>query len=153
MSKLFIELWNNVGTGVIIQYQSGVVYSNQAGGFCCLHPKLEGVFVPFCNDACLDDLTLISPDPELRGYFEGPKHRGTGATSGLDSPDADFIDSVLRKFGANRYFAVDRNRLCDSMEAWVFVTVSPGDPRDPAPLFGGFESYPRLGVLTWSNSD
>jgi hypothetical protein len=46
-----IRLWDGAGLGVIISSPTGVLYSNQTGGFSCLHPELEGAYIPLNTDA------------------------------------------------------------------------------------------------------
>ena len=147
-----IELWEGVGLGLIIEWPSGILYSNQTGGTACLHPEVEGVFIPLRNDCERDGDRLLSPENELLEYFEGPKHRGTGAIRGLDTDDAELITSVLAKWQLHQ-LAVDRTRLGDSHEAWVYVVIE-GELAggDGLPL-RGFPAHPLKGILTWSNSD
>ena len=45
--KPCLDLYDFDGAGTIIPWPSGVMISNQCGGHCCLHPEIEGVFVPF----------------------------------------------------------------------------------------------------------
>lgn len=146
--KPIIELWESVGLGLIVEMPTGVVYSNQTGGTSCLHPSTEGAFLPLRGDSG----ELICPERELLGYFEGPKHRGAGATGGLDATDADFIDEVLARARLSEIVRVDRERLSESHEAWVRVLLV-SDDREPAPLFQQLGPYPRNAVLTWGNSD
>jgi Family of unknown function (DUF6210) len=155
-----IRLWNAVGLFLIIEYSSGIVYSNQTGGTLCSHPELEGVVVPLRND--IDETgRLLSPENELYKYFEGPKYCGTGATDGLDLEDVSFIESVLEKYRLSSFISIDRSRLADSHEAWVYVKVEREEPyedilkrwEDTLKGFSGFGPYPRSGVLTWSNTD
>lgn len=146
-----IRLWESIGLGLIVEWPSGVSISNQTGGTSCLHPKVEGVFVPLRNDCELPGERLLSPETELVAYFEGPKHMGAGATQGLNEDDADFIMRVLSKWRLDATIVVDRSRLLDSHEAWVHVVIIGNDDKD-FPLFD-FAPYPRRGVLTWSNSD
>ena len=150
-----ISLLDCVGTGLIIQHPSGVTYSNQTGGTACLHPEQEGVYVPLRNDISVPENKLLSPETALLDYFEGPKHRGIGATNGLDAEDADFIDGVLRDWRMADFLEVDRGRLRDSHEAWVYVRIKHDEDTGRAflSLFHGFAPYPKLGVLTWTNSD
>jgi len=68
--KPVVELWEAVGLGVIIDYPSGVLYSNQTGGFSCLHPVTEGIYVPVRNDT-LETGELIGPERDLQKFFEG----------------------------------------------------------------------------------
>lgn len=128
--------------------------SNQTGGTSCLHPEVEGVFIPLRNDCQFETSIFMSPEIELSKYFEGPKHGGSGAVCGLDEEDADFIQSVLQRARLCPPISVDRQRLKDSHESWVHVIVS-GDESDEfsSSLFCHFTPYPRAGVFTWSNSD
>ena len=147
-----IHLYDTVGLGLIIEDPQGAPYSNRTGGTSCLHPVAVGYYVPMRNDYTVPDHVFMSPEIELGAYFEGPRHRGTGATSGLDDGDADFIDQVLVRCGLFPAVSVDRQRLGESDEAWVRAVIA-SDEADPSPVFSGFAPYPRAGVLTWSNSD
>jgi hypothetical protein len=149
-----IRLYDTVGTGVILTCSSGVMVSNQTGGTSCLQPEVEGVYIPLRNDYGLKDLRFSSPELELSTYFIGPKHRSAGATSGLDSRDADFIDAVLSHSGLDGAISVDREQLGRSHEAWVHVIIKTDESADQdLAMFTGFGPYPRHGILTWANSD
>jgi hypothetical protein len=149
--KPVIQLYESVGLGLIIEYPSGIIYSNQTGGTSCLHPEVEGVFVPLRNDIEAKEPRLFSPGNDLFRCFEGPKHNGTGAVPGLDRADADFIEGVLQKYSLGNIVTVDRDRLRDSHEAWVHVVVNREEEHDS--IFRGLGPYPRPGVLTWTNTD
>ncbi len=142
------------GLGLIIAFPSGVVYSNQTGGTSCLHPECEGIYIPLRNDTEEGaseggrDRQLRSPEHELVEYFFRGKYEGSGATWGLDEEDAIFIESVLAKWDLGECVRIDRDRLVESHEAWVHVTVV-GEHQ----AFSGFGPYPRSGILTWTNSD
>ena len=97
---------------------------------------------------------FMSPEIELSKYFEGPKHGGAGAVCGLDEEDVEFIQSVLQRARLCPPISVDRERLKDSHEGWVYVIVSGDETADNSlSLFSHFSPYPRAGVLTWANSD
>jgi hypothetical protein len=139
-----IRLWDGGGFGLIIEWPSGVKVSNQTGGTSCLHPEVEGVFVPLRTDHSFPSWTLLSPEIELNEYFEGPVHRGTGASSGLSVSDADFIDGILAKCGLASSLRVQRDRLTDSHEAWVYVTITAAEggeatADDELRAFAGFD--------------
>jgi hypothetical protein len=151
MSAPRIRLWEHVGLGLIVSWPTGIVFTNQTMGNSCLHPEIEGVFVPLRNDCTIPERVLISPEKELWDYFIGPRWERSGAAQGLQDVDADFIDSLLKK---NRLFptiSVDWSRLKDSHEAWVFVTISGDEPGD-FPIFSRLAPYPRTRVMTWNNS-
>jgi hypothetical protein len=149
-----IDLLDNVGFGAIISYPSGVIYSNQTGGTCCLHPEIEGVFIPLAND-CNDIGELRGPSELLFNYFDRPKYNGSGAARGpkpgLDEEDALAIEKILSQYNLTYLFQIDRNRLHDSHEAWVWCNIVAEDLKFG--VFHNFMPYPRPAVLTWQNSD
>ena len=125
-----------------------VKVSNQTGGTACLHPEVEGIFLPLNNDY-ESNLTFISPEIELSKYFEGSKYRGTGATSGIDIEDANFINTLLESMKLKESFEVNTQKLKDSHEAWIWLTLK----KDQTELFEGFEAITEEAILTWANSD
>lgn len=148
MGKGVVRLHGSVGLGLIVEWPSGVIFSNQTGGTFCLQPELEGIYVPLANDVELPGGRLLSPETELAAYFEGPKHRRTGAVHGLDAEDAETIERILAAWRLDGTIEIDRDRLAESHEAWVRVIVNGGKA-----LSADLAPYPRLGVLTWNNSD
>ena len=98
MGKPAIDLFDAIGTGIIVKWPSGVCYTNQAGGNICLMPALEGVYVPIANELHLEPVALKSPENELFEYFTGPKYGDGGAISGIDSADADAIEEILDSY-------------------------------------------------------
>jgi hypothetical protein len=124
-------------------FESGVRYSNQTGGYSCWHPEVEGVYVPLFNE-------LIDQEAELTAYFTGPKWGGW-CSDGIDEETADLIDSVLQKSSYTKRITVDRSRLADSHEAWVYVLLSPSDEDVDFEEIHGFPG--NQAVLTWDNSD
>ena len=117
-----------------------------------LHPKIEGIFVPLRNDYVQETKEFMSPELELTRYFEGSKHEGAGATSGIDEEDAQFIESILKRAQLLPPISVDRRKLKASHEAWIHVLIS-GDESDNFATFAHFDPYPRSGIFTWANSD
>lgn len=125
------------GLGLILLHPSGVLYTNQVAGYGCLHPEVEGIFVPLPVQVGRREIHA------LQQHFRGSWHPLTDA-------DAQVVDGV---FQANNlgYLRVDRARLADSYEAWVYVTVDHPQQDREAALFHGFTT--RAGVVTWMNSD
>ena len=138
-----VRLYAAKGVGVIVSMRTGVVFSNQAGGYACMQPEIEGVYIPLDDD-------FNGIESKLHEYFTGRKHGGTGATSGLDEADAERVDEILRSRPLPCPMRVDRDLLDASMEAWVHVRL--GQETGLAALFEGFASNARA-VLTWANSD
>ena len=52
---LFIRIGEFEGLGLIIEYPSGVNYTNQTGGYACHHPVQEGAFIVLDNSKGLND--------------------------------------------------------------------------------------------------
>jgi hypothetical protein len=136
-----IALYDTEEAGFIILYPSGVYYSNQAGGYACLQPFEEGVYVPANN------LTFNIGD-KLTEYFTGAKWKGC-CMNGIDNEDADFIDELMKECYPTRYLTVNRERLSNSVEAWIYVKGI--QPEESAPVISGFGEFEA--VLTWLNSD
>lgn len=139
-SKPILRIWCTESLGLIISYPSGVRISAQTGGYTCQQPEIEGVYLPLKYDA-----------KELEEYFTGPKWQGW-CCNGIDEETADFIDNYLSNDGNTAYIKVDRARLQDSQEAWIYVDVfEPGGAVKEINLLSGFGRC--KGVLTWDNSD
>ena len=128
---------------VIVEHPSGVLYQNQVGGVCCWQGELEGVLAP---------VDLSPESVETIMGFPYPSGR-----EGITEENADAIDAVLSAHPGSRHFRVDRLRLEESWEAWVYVLID-----SPASTVGSLtEEYfgsvygfgPAKGVLTWINSD
>jgi Family of unknown function (DUF6210) len=131
---------------LIVEHPSGVRYSNQVGGFTCDRPELEGVLAP------------VEVSEEVKERIQGLPYPGT---LGITSEIADAIDALLAA-PCSYHLRVDRERLGESQEAWVFVIIASTErctrewpPPETDPTTGhlyGFGPAAR-GVLTWINSD
>ena len=141
MDKPRLELLEYSGIGLIIEYSSGVWYTNQTGGYACLHSEVEGVFVPLTREQ-------FSQQEELENYFTGLKWGGHCYES-IDEETADFLDSVFAGNFRTQALKVDRAKLAESHEAWIHVIVSPDGQLSE--MWSGFHNAP--GIVTWENSD
>ncbi len=141
VKKPTILLWDLDYAGLLIPCSSGIIYQNQTGGNTCLQDSLEGVFVPLASEP-------MNHLEALHGFFfEGPKWAGACAR-GIDEDTAVFIDILLARTPAYSGIRVNRGRLKDSHEAWIWVMIA-----DPAST-GVLEGFKALeAVLTWPNSD
>ncbi len=138
MDKPRIRIWECNSVGLIIPMQTGVIVQNQTGGVACVQSEVEGIYVPIYTDA-----------QEIEVFFA---ERG-GAIAGLDQKEADFLDEFLHRDGHKGlwFLSVDRSRLHESIEAWVYVTINQleGDLR-----IGVIQGFGETsGILTWPNSD
>lgn len=145
-STPLIYLYNIEDIGIILLYPSGVRYLNQVGGFSCLQNTEEGVYVPIA-DVIVDQFS-----PLMIHFFDGPKWKGS-CGNGIDTIDADEVDRILGLAPETRLIKVDRTRLHDSCEAWIYVDIAEVDDDSQFPLkkISGFGHC--KGVLTWPNSD
>ena len=146
-----VSLWDHVGAGLILRAETGIVWTNQAGGTACLQPEAEGVFVPFGNDTTLDG-RLLSIEHSLTQVFDGAPGGARLAEDGL----ADVFARALADYAGSEWIpyrgiTLDRDRLADSIEAWVHVRYQPD--AELTPLVEGLGPGPFAAVLTWTNSD
>lgn len=129
---------------MIIPFPSGVIYSNQAGGYSCQQPIEEGVF------SSLNEHDGTNPSNELLEYFfKGPKWQGR-CDSGIDGETVAFLEALFSRYSrlSKLQMKVDYEQIADSMEAWIYVTYKEADTPW---LFNGFNV--GKGILTWNNSD
>jgi hypothetical protein len=127
---------------LILEYPSGVIYENQVGGVLCWEATGEGVLAPVDLDPDAVEQIMNLPFPG------GP---------GITPEVADAIDGVLAASSGARYLKVDRARLAESWEAWVFVVADVPESSEhqiEGPYFGAPRGFGRsTGILTWHNSD
>ncbi|NVB84933.1 MAG: hypothetical protein HOV81_41585 [Kofleriaceae bacterium] len=127
-----------------------------------MQPETEGVLVPLGNACNIED--------KLEAFFASPDVPPIR----LDPTHADALDIILRTpeeplgWTPTFFLEVDRSRLAESMEAWLYVAItSCPEPwsfrewnRNAQPELGHHPTqYPfagfagRSAVLTWANSD
>jgi hypothetical protein len=138
MNKPRIRIWETNSLGLILIRETGVIIQNQTGGVACIQSEIEGIYVPLWSDA-----------HEIEDFFA----ESSGCLNGLNQAQADFLEEFLHRDGHKglSFLRIDRTRLEQSLEAWVYVKVTEpdGDPR--INLVEGFGE--TNGILTWSNSD
>lgn len=144
MATQEILLYNIDNACLIVECKTGIVYRNQVGGQVCYQAQQEGAVAP------LDVPVAIMDSLETYAFPQGRR--------GIDLKTADLIDSLLSENVSTSFLSVDRERLDQSWEAWIYVRIerSPerfvlGDSQGyHGPLFG----FPAgRGVITWNNSD
>jgi hypothetical protein len=136
---------------LVVEHSSGVVYRNQVGGNVCWQAEVEGVLAP------LDVAPAIKERIAVLRYPNGRQ--------GITTEIADAIDAALASERATMFLKVDRSRLDESWEAWIYVmidspvsnVVDPYYPPGQAPprtYFGPLFGFGQAkGVLTWISSD
>ena len=144
---MIVRLYDHVGTALVIPHPTGIVYSNQAGGHACLQPQAEGCLAPIANDGGLaPEYSFRGPENELFEYFASLGSCGAPLTE----TDAQQMEAIMRRPPLWSGFSVDRDRLADSVEAWVFVII---EETDPSPVLVEGLKHPVHAILTWTNSD
>lgn len=140
--KRHVKLWALSDVVLIILEESGVVYENQVMGNLCMQASAEGVLVPLSPDYPIDSRGKVAVDTlaERLGWAILNDSR-------VDEKKAAVLDAILREYPECRGIHVDRVKLNDSCEAWVYVTVEP-TRFSPMVDFGSCR-----GILTWLNSD
>ena len=123
---------------LIVLMPSGVAYNAVVGGTWCRQEIAEGVLVPFDNDP-----SLAAPELALHAQLRKLLWEIVGLTNEL----ADAVDHLLSKHRFTIGARVDRARLAESTEAWVYVDLRETDHS----LLRGFGNCKA--VLTWPNSD
>ena len=140
--KIAVDL-HGVDLGLILMMHSGVVYTNQADGVACLQLEEEGVLAPFAMPA---------EQPYSKGlcdyFLSRPGNRGC-----LEIADADFIDAFLLTTWVPFSVKVDRTRLAESYEAWVYVNLDAYSGSIPVIETPKGLTLPMNAVLVWENSD
>lgn len=129
--------------GVIILQPSGAFYTHETGGYACYPELAEGVYVPLHEETEENQAGLLS------AHFTGPKW-DSWCDSGIDEATAEYVDYVFSLSPVTEYLKVDRGRLDDCKEAWIYVVVHEPDPDRGAPISGFGECK---GVFVWGNSD
>jgi hypothetical protein len=132
--KPIIDLFKFDSLGLIILFPSGVIYTNQVGGYACLHPEIEGIFLPLSIG---HKKVLFA----LQQHFNGSWNH-------IEKSDAEIVDKLLHN-DEFRFIKVDRTKLEESFEAWIYVEIE--KLSETLPLLKGFGK--AKGILTWQNSD
>lgn len=123
--------------GLIVKAATNVLYTNQTGGFTCLHPEVEGFLVPLRTRFGLREMDAL-------------ESACSGCDDGIDPETANELDSVLARMDL-KGIRVDRAKLAESWESWIHVEVS-GELSYRVPLEGARADLLEA-VLTWPNSD
>lgn len=137
MARVYLGELETVA-GILIA-STGVTYVNQAGGTACMQPEAEGALFPVdirSTGAGTSAVTLLD---RLTALFVEEER--------VDEGMADAVDQVLAAFYATRGMRVDRHRLADSIEAWIYVVL------DEVENGACSEVGRAAAVLTWPNSD
>lgn len=130
-----ICLYSLEQAGVIVLQPSGIHFFNQTGGVPFSRSMAEGMFVPISNDHPAD-----MPELDLSSRLSAICHGK--ATLNLD--DANAIDCVLTEISSTDVFSVNIQKLGESKEAWVYISVL---PQGDYSYFQGLNEFEA--ILTW----
>jgi hypothetical protein len=142
---LTFYLWNTPGLSLLIPARTGVLYATQTGGHHCLQKSLEGVLMPLFNT-----YQGLNQEESLHRHFVTKFGGWCGEQEAIDPTTAEFVDEVLRRTPSTDWLRVDRARLAESHEAWIYV--EPIVLRETETIEWNEFSF-SSGVVTWPNSD
>jgi hypothetical protein len=118
------DIYDLVQPALILPLRTGVIYNQQTAGHGCNQNEIEGALLPIPEQFLTKELLRIASEDDP-----------------ITDAGADAIDRSWKDINSGViHLMVDRQRLLDSEEAWVFVKVI-------APPYSG------TAVLTWENSD
>jgi hypothetical protein len=127
---------------LILLTASGVAYHNQTAGIGCDQRAEEGALLPLV-EPMLDEKSGVAECPLFGALYD----LFTSRWGHMTEDTAKQIDAILGNFYWTKGLTVDRSRLAESEEAWVYVNVDPLT----------FRLVTRLNitkaVLIWPNSD
>jgi len=137
-----ICLYDALGVNLIKLCKTGHIYYNQVSGNACSQNYAEGILIPFNEDTF--------PENELEKRLS----QATINENSFDIKLADKVDSILADYPFAKSATVNRNKLNDCCEAWVYVIIETENislPNDSMPI----ENFEKKfhGILTWNNSD
>ena len=131
---LKVELCEAIGIGVIIPLKTHVIFSNQTGGNACLHPEVEGIYVPLAPW----QESLKDPFYNLWEVKYNKK----------------MVETFLKEFGLFETLEpMAPPSLEEDTEAWVWVKIRENIAELPA---ANWSLRPFAGlpcVVTYPNSD
>jgi len=141
-----VELQELNGLYVIASHPTHITYTFQCGGYICRNNEMEGFLVSL-------EYTEPAEEALYDYFFNGPKYMGH-CYNGIDTDDADQIEEILRikeNGWATNWIKVDRTRLNDSVESWIYIRPEEGSH---IPYCYNYPTDPNSEmVLIWNNSD
>ena len=142
---MVIELFEHIGTSIIVKWPTGIIYTIQTAGNWCLRPEEEGFLIPLGNDVDENNRSISKQD-DLWEYFKEPNIVGEGAIHGISEKNADDIDIILRKEPFIGNVSVDRALLKKSHEGWIHLNIHKNF--EAVKVF--VRELPKKGVLIWA---
>jgi len=149
---------------IVVPMKTGVIYTNQVGGYAVIEMTLEGYIIPLKDkhyNKVKEGTKSNNDNPywnifHLQEEFDklfaplngGTKYNGHGY-SGIDEDDADYIEQVCGEDDSMR-ITVNRDLLDKCMEAKIYVQVELVQYD-----LNSNKTNPLVvdGILTWENSD
>jgi hypothetical protein len=151
---------------MIILAPGGPWCGSNAGGAACHTPAAQGfpvalVEIPRPKDWNWSDVHNWhwvggQQEKQLLEYFIGPKWGPGGCYGGIDDETADAIEKIMRQSELTASLRVDRTKLKESEEAWVYMKLEsyPQHIKQQLDEFcADLPPLPASAILTWRNSD
>ena len=135
-----IELLSLTQTVLIIPANTGVVYTNQAGGTECDHPEIEGLIVPIEYDIQIEN-------SQNSLTFKLCKLFPDGSPGIINRSCAEKIQTLMEGSPFTKGIEINWQKLEISKESWLHVIVK-------GTLDGTIDNHNIIeAILTWPNSD
>lgn len=116
---------------LIVNYPTGVKYSNQSGGHACAQPEAEGYIIPFQDLNCYNS-------------FRDCKLLGCSCPENKDKDSVNILNKYLSEIKMIGYLSIeieiDTDRVYDLMEGWwpVKGKIAKEDLMDEMMEFKGY---------------
>jgi hypothetical protein len=137
VNKRFEVDVGNIGPCLIISKKTGVLWTNQVGGVCCLHPGLEGILIPLNH---YWKTTSIEKEYPTKKFIESwIKENNLPLKIKMDAVKA------MNKFYKNAPGVIE--------EAWIPIEITK-IKKDKYGLLNVLSQFEGMcGILTYNNSD
>lgn len=144
--KLTIDLYGLETFFLIVEHPTGVLYRNQTGGVCCMHPTIEGFGIP-----------LEVSFNKSKGVFRLEEHWFDGNKKShfySQTRITDYVKDVkgfLAEAFPDLHFDLKRSRTMQHGEAWIPVIIKTANHY---PNSAAYETLVgKQAILTYKNSD
>lgn len=149
-----IELWQQYNfCGVIIPFASGIEWTNQVGGTACMHPVVEGIYLPLSLEWTCGKCHM--PRPFFKCKEDDPMYNVSEFASGYSEKLNEQIRLIKKWLHANNLRAtfqppsvsfLDKHGL---HEAWIPLRIKSTD--DSPVVLDPFDTMEC--IFTYQNSD
>ena len=142
--------------GLIIECPSGIIFHNQAGGYCCTQPETEGIFLPIrASENTYNTLLGFFSHAYLKNTPRPTSQLNNWSPPGclltlLDS-EIPRLNLILHSLIPDLPLSLNKNKIAESQEAWLYVQIHSAHSDEHSTQLHGFNN--SCAILVWGNSD